>query len=280
MSRFSTMKNIYGQFRIAAIQAASIPFDRAGSVEKACALIEAAAEKGAILAAFGGAWLSGYPFFAFNAPSAEYWSATADYYENAIEIPSPTTDKLCRAAKRAAIDVVIGIVERDHATQGTLYCTLLFIGQEGLILGRHRKLKATNAEREIWGDGDASGLRTHQPGYARISGLNCWEYNMVLPGYALMAQGTQVHVAAWPGREPISALIEYEKVRASEPNRLRAIYGAARAAEAAGDRDKSRNYDRQLLALTAKCDSERPEISRAAMGKIGKYDVADTFVDR
>lgn len=199
------MKNIYGQFRIAAIQAASIPFDRAGSVEKACALIEAAAEKGATLAAFGEAWLSGYPFFAFNAPSAEYWSATADYYENAIEIPSPTTDKLCRAAKRAAIDVVIGIVERDHTTQGTLYCTLLFIAQEGLILGRHRKLKATNAERAIWGDGDASGLRTHQRGYARISGLNCWEHNMVLPGYALMAQGTQVHVAAWPGREPISA---------------------------------------------------------------------------
>ena len=205
MGRFASMNKSYRQFRIAAIQAASIPFDREGSVEKACSLIEAAAEKRAILAAFGEAWLSGYPFFAFNAPSAEYWSATADYYENAIEIPSPSTDKLCRAAQRAGIDVVIGVVERDHATQGTLYCTMLFIGQEGLILGRHRKLKPTNAERAIWGDGDASGLRAHQRAYARISGLNCWDHNMVLPGYALMAQGTQVHVAAWPGREPVSA---------------------------------------------------------------------------
>ena len=67
--------------------------------------------------------------------------------------------------------------------------------------------------------------------------------------------------------KPAEALIEYEKVHASEPNRLRAIYGAARAAEAAGDHDKSHNYDRQLLALTAKRDSDRPEISQAAMGK-------------
>ena len=63
--------------------------------------------------------------------------------------------------------------------------------------------------------------------------------------------------------KPGEALAEYEKVQASEPNRLLAIYGAARAADAMGDKAKSRDYYQQLLVLTAKGDAERPEIQRA-----------------
>lgn len=192
----------YGDFTLAAVQAAPILFDRDASAEKACGLIEQAAGQGATLAAFGEVWLGGYPFWAFNTPGELWWKAAAEYLANAVEIPSPTTDLLCRAARRAGIDVVIGMVELDGRTRGTVYCTLLFIGREGQILGRHRKLKPTCIERTIWGDGDAQGLRAYQRPYARVSGLNCWEHNMVLPGYALMAHGTQIHVAAWPGREP------------------------------------------------------------------------------
>jgi len=192
----------YPEFTLAVVQAAPVFFDREASTEKACQLIEEAALTGADLAAFGETWLPGYPFFAFAAPSPLWWQAAAAYLANAVEIPSPTTDRLCAAAKRAGIDVVIGIVERDARTKGTTYCTLLFISREGTILGRHRKLKPTFNERSVWGEGDAQGLVVHERVYGRISGLNCWEHNMVLPGYALMAQGTQIHIAAWPGREP------------------------------------------------------------------------------
>lgn len=186
----------YTRFKLAAIQAAPVYFDRDASTEKACGLIREAGAQGAALAAFGETWLPGYPFHVWRSLAG---ALGTEYLANAVEIPSASTDRICEAAREAGIDVAIGVAERDALTGGTVYCTLLFIGREGEILGRHRKLKPTDYERTAWGEGDGSSLNVYQRPYARISGLNCWEHNMVLPGYALMAQGTQVHVAAWPG---------------------------------------------------------------------------------
>ena len=193
----------YAEFTLAAIQAAPVYFDREASTEKACRLIEEAAQKGATLAAFSETWLPGYPFFHNSLRRTE---AAADYLANAVEIPSSTTDRLCQAAHNAGIDVVIGIVELDKRTRGTVYCTILFISREGEILGRHRKLKPTNTERTVWGEGDGVGLRVYERPYGRISGLACWEHMMLLPGYALMAQGTQIHIATWPYARTLSEL--------------------------------------------------------------------------
>lgn len=196
------MSGDYSSFNLAAIQAAPVYFDREASTEKACALIQQAGREGADIAAFGECWLPGYPFYVWTAAfDAQLWRASAAYVASAVEIPSPTTDRLCAAAAAAGTDVVIGVAERDSATRGTVYCTLLFIGREGEILGRHRKLKPTFRERTAWGDGDALGLRVHERPYGRISGMSCWEHNMMLPGYVLAAEGTQIHVAAWPGSE-------------------------------------------------------------------------------
>lgn len=193
------------KFVLAAIQAAPVHFDRDACVEKACGLIAGAAEKGATIAAFSECWIPGYPMFAYWPPMPLRWEASAEYIKQAVEVPSEATDRLCKAAKDADIDVVIGIVELDRRTKGTVYCSLLFIGREGKILGTHRKLKPTLHERTVWGEGDGSSLRVYEREYGRISGLSCWEHQMMLPGYALAQQGTQIHVAAWPGREPEEA---------------------------------------------------------------------------
>ena len=193
------MGDEFSDFTLAAVQAAPVYLDREASVEKACGLIREAAEQGADLAVFGETWVSGYASFATNTTHPQFGAALRQFILNGVEVPSPATDALCAAARVAEIDVVIGIAERDSTTQGSIYCTLLFIGREGEILGKHRKLKPTFYERSVWGEGDGSSLRVYERPYGRLGGLNCWEHQMVLPGYALIAQGLQVHAGAWPG---------------------------------------------------------------------------------
>jgi hypothetical protein len=59
------------------------------------------------------------------------------------------------------------------------------------------------------------------------------------------------------------ALVAFEATRQKEPNRFRGTYGAARAAEAAGDRAKSAQYYRNLLDIAKEADTPRAELQRA-----------------
>ena len=184
--------------RVAAVQAESDIRSREHSTERAVELIHEAGAGGAKLIAFGETWLPGYPSYHF-AGGLEMGRKNSRYLDQAVTIGGPETDRLCEAADAADADVAIGIVERDPQTEGSVYCTLLFISADGEILGRHRKMKPTGSERAVWSDGDAVGLRVHERPYARISGLNCWEHRVPLQAAALAAEGPQIHVAAWPG---------------------------------------------------------------------------------
>jgi len=64
-------------------------------------------------------------------------------------------------------------------------------------------------------------------------------------------------------KQPALALKEFEASHIREPNRFRGYAGAARAAEAAGDRSKAAGYYAKLMELSKKGDSQRPELARA-----------------
>lgn len=64
-------------------------------------------------------------------------------------------------------------------------------------------------------------------------------------------------------KQPAQALKEFETSHVREPNRFRGYDGAARAAEAAGDRRKAADYYGKLIELGKKADSQRPELARA-----------------
>jgi hypothetical protein len=62
---------------------------------------------------------------------------------------------------------------------------------------------------------------------------------------------------------PKEALVAFEATMKKEPNRFRATYGGARAAEAAGDKAKARTYYKELLVIAKDADTERPELAAA-----------------
>ncbi len=184
-------------FTAAAVQAAPIFMDRDATVDKGCELIAEAAESGARLIVFPETWIPTYPWWTAS-PSLFSGRIFAELWKNAVEIPSDATDRLGAAAKAAGAYVVMGINERDIASRGTLYNTLLYFGPNGNILHKHRKLVPTFTERTVWGFGDGSDLQVLDTALGRLGGLICWEHEVTLAKYALYGQGEQVHCATWP----------------------------------------------------------------------------------
>jgi hypothetical protein len=88
------------------------------------------------------------------------------------------------------------------------------------------------------------------------------EKNVVTPGPLAPAReslGEMLMELARPG----DALVEFEAVTVKEPNRFRALYGAARAAELSGDLDKAQTYYATLRSVAAHPDGGRPELATA-----------------
>jgi len=118
------------------------------------------------------------------------------YWENAVDVPGPATDALGVAARQANAYLMVGVIERDSQySRGTLYCTLLYFGPDGRLLGKHRKLKPTAAERLIWGEGDGSTLTVIDTEFGKVGGLICWENYMPLARMAMYSKGVELYLA-------------------------------------------------------------------------------------
>jgi nitrilase len=169
-------------------------------------IVEAAHGR-AELVVFGEAVLPGYPFWISLTNGAAFDSMVqkelyAHYIENAAVIENGDLEEICKLAKQLKTAVYLGIVEKAKDRGGhSLYCSLVYINQKGNIKSVHRKLQPTYEERLTWAPGDGNGLRVHKLKNFTLGGLNCWENWMPLPRAALYAQGENVHIAVWPGRE-------------------------------------------------------------------------------
>jgi nitrilase len=187
--------------KVAVVQAAPVLFNREASVEKACRLTQEAAAQGAQLILFPEAFIPAYPrglhfgsVVGSRSPQGRFTWQT--YWANSVDVPGPATEALGAAARQANAYLAIGVIERDSQfSGGTLYCTLLYFGPDGQLLGKHRKLKPTASERLIWGEGDGSTLTVIETPHGKLGGLICWENYMPLARMALYGKGVELYLA-------------------------------------------------------------------------------------
>ena len=186
--------------RVAVVQHPPITLHRDKTIKRGVHLMEEAAAGGARLVSFPETWLPGYPEWLWRVRPGEDYDLTAEIHgrllENAVDLEAGQLKPIQAAARRHKQTVSIGIHERDSEfSRGTLYNTVVLIGSDGEILNRHRKLMPTNAERMLWGMGDARGLRVTETPSGRVGTLICWENYMPLARFSIFAQGCELYLA-------------------------------------------------------------------------------------
>ncbi|MBT8398299.1 MAG: carbon-nitrogen hydrolase family protein [Gemmatimonadetes bacterium] len=194
-------------FTVAVVQARPEFLDLDATVDKACELIREVGEKGAELVLFPEAFLPGYPVWVWFIPPVHTHPLREFYSElhgNSVSIPGEETDRMGKVAAEYGITVAMGVNERNSEASGSsLYNTLLYIGPDGSVLGRHRKMIPTAAERLVYAQGDGADLEVYPMRFGKLGGLICWENYMPLARYALSAWGEQIHLApTWDRGEP------------------------------------------------------------------------------
>ncbi|CAE6710648.1 carbon-nitrogen hydrolase family protein [Paraburkholderia aspalathi] len=192
------------RLRAAVVQSGSVVFDADRTIDKVATFITDAARQGTQLIVFPEAFVSAYPKgLDFGSTIGGRTAAGREdyrrYYDSAVEVPGPGAQRLGELAADHKQYVVIGVIERDH---GTLYCTALFFGPDGTLLGKHRKLMPTAGERLIWGYGDGSTLPVFDTPFGRLGAVICWENYMPLMRMAMYAKGVQIYCAPTADSRP------------------------------------------------------------------------------
>ncbi|WP_154223975.1 carbon-nitrogen hydrolase family protein [Marinicella rhabdoformis] len=193
------------QLIVGLAQMAPVWLNREASIDKMLSMMDEGKSQGCELLVFGEGVLPGYPFWIeltqgarFNAQDQK--ELHAHYCQQAVQIERGDLDSICQRAKQHKMALYLGIIERPVDRGGhSLYCSIVYVNEQGVVKSVHRKLMPTFEERLTWSIGDGHGLQTHKLGPFTVGGLNCWENWMPLARTALYAQGEDLHVANWPG---------------------------------------------------------------------------------
>lgn len=185
--------------KVCVIQDSPVFFDKEKTIRKVELLTKQFAKEGCKLIVFPESFIPGYPRgFSFGTKIGSRSEAGrelfAEFAQNSFDIDSQDMPRLEELAKTYDVYLVIGVTEKNR-TSGTLYCSMLYISPKKGLLGVHRKIKPTGAERLIWGEADGHSLVTYQTKIGKLGGLICWENYMPLARMAMYQKGVEIYIA-------------------------------------------------------------------------------------
>ena len=207
----------FKKFKAATVQTAPVFLNVEKTIEKAISFIKEAHLNGAKLIAFPEVFISGYPYWNWIMTPVQGSKWYEELYKNSVAVNDVTMQALYNAANEYDMTVVIGINERGDS-YGEIYNTNLIINNKGELIGKHRKLVPTWAEKLTWTSGDGSSLKVYDTEVGPLGTLACGENTNTLARFTLLAQGELIHIANYislPVAPPDYDMAEAIKIRAA-----------------------------------------------------------------
>jgi len=207
----------FPKFKAAAIQTSPVFLNVEKTIDKAISFVKEATENGANLVAFPEVFVAGYPYWNWIMTPIQGSKWYEELYKSAVKVDDAVMQPLYQAAKNHNCHIVIGINERGDS-YGEIYNTNLIIDNQGKLIGKHRKLVPTWAEKLTWTSGDGSSLKVYHTEIGPIGTLACGENTNTLARFTLLAQGELIHIANYislPVAPPDYDMAEAIKIRAA-----------------------------------------------------------------
>ncbi len=207
----------FKKFKAAAVQTSPVFLNVEKTIEKAISFVKEATANGANLVAFPEVFVAGYPYWNWIMTPVQGSKWYEQLYKSAVKVDDVVLQPLYQAAKDYNCHIVIGINERGDS-YGEIYNTNLIIDNNGKLIGKHRKLVPTWAEKLTWTSGDGSSLKVYNTEIGPIGTLACGENTNTLARFTLLSQGELIHIANYislPVAPPDYDMAEAIKIRAA-----------------------------------------------------------------
>ena len=184
----------FKKFKAATVQTSPVFLNVEKTIEKAIGFIKEASQNGATLIAFPEVFVAGYPYWNWIMTPVQGSKWYEKLYKCSVKTDDESMQPLFQAAKDINMHIVIGINERGDS-YGEIYNTNLIIDNNGKLIGKHRKLVPTWAEKLTWSSGDGSSLKVYDTEVGPLGTLACGENTNTLARFTLLSQGELVHIA-------------------------------------------------------------------------------------